>query len=41
MTIQLADLTFEPFISAGDIQQRAGVLGDKISTDYAGKTPLI
>ncbi|MBE7178849.1 MAG: hypoxanthine phosphoribosyltransferase [Mucilaginibacter polytrichastri] len=41
MTIQLADLTFEPFISAEDIQQRAGILGDKISLDYAGKTPLI
>lgn len=41
MTIQLADLVFEPFIDAAAIRARVEKIGSEISSDYAGKKPLI
>lgn len=41
MHIRLADLEFEPFISEERIAQRVRDLGTEISTDYAGRTPLV
>ena len=39
--IQVHDKTFVPFISKHRIQQRIAELGKQLSSDYAGKKPLL
>ena len=39
--LQLHDLQFEPFLDAAAIRARVAALGRVISTDYAGKRPLL
>lgn len=39
--LQLHDLSFVPFISRKEIQQRIHALAAQINTDYAGKNPLV
>lgn len=41
MTIQLADLVFEPFIDAAAIRARVAEIGAEISADYAGQVPVL
>lgn len=38
--IQVHDKSFEPYISAGEVQEKVSKLADKINTDYEDKTPL-
>ncbi len=39
-SVQLHDLTFTPYLSARQIQERVQELGRQIAEDYAGKRPL-
>lgn len=41
MQVSVHNKTFEPYISAAQIQQRVAELGAQISKDYGGKVPLI
>ncbi len=40
-SIRIHDKTFVPFISAENIQKKVAEIGYQISSDYAGKRPLI
>jgi hypoxanthine phosphoribosyltransferase len=40
MIIQVHDKQFEPYISAGQINEQINKLGSQINKDYAGKVPL-
>ena len=40
MIIQVHDKQFEPYISAGQIDEQINKLGSQINKDYAGKVPL-
>ncbi len=41
MEITIHDLTFEPFISAGEIAETVDALALRIDRDYAGKNPIL
>lgn len=41
MKLLIADIEFEPFIAADEIEKRVRVIGAQLNVDYKGSTPVI